>query len=83
MKTAEDFPAPSCEVWDECWESFKYLVRVQNQWRSGASGPYALDYNVLYKEFEIDAVPPARIREIMDDIRIMEPVALKEILTPP
>lgn len=52
---------------------------MQTQWRMGASGPYGLDYNVLYHRMDRMALTPERYNEIEACVRLMEAEALDEM----
>lgn len=81
-KTIEDFPEPEIDVWEENWESIELYVRNQTQWRSSVNGPTGLDYNVFYADMSRRAIPDDRQAELMDDIRIIESAARKEMSRP-
>lgn len=83
IKSVDDFPEPTTEVWEECWESLQFYSRNQSQWRFSAHGPIGLDYNALYADLTLMDVPKETAQQLMADIRIIEPVALNEITTPP
>ena len=81
-KTIEDFPEPEIEVWEDCWESIELYVRNQTQWRSSANGLLGLDYNVIYADMSRRAIPENRQSVLMDDIRVIESAARKEMSRP-
>jgi len=78
-KTMDDFPEPEIDVWEENWEVLMLYIRNQTQWRASAHGFYGLDYNVIYADMSRRAIPDDQQTSMMDDIRIIEAQARKEI----
>lgn len=53
---------------------------MQTQWRMGpSSGPYGLDYNVLYHRMDRMELSAERYKELEACIRLMEYEALDEM----
>jgi len=53
--------------------------RVATQWRVGAGGPIGLDYNVVYRELEREALDGDQYDEVMAAIRVIERAALEQM----
>jgi hypothetical protein len=59
--------------------SHRTFSRVATQWRVGAGGPIGLDYNVVYRELEREALDGDQHDEVMAAIRIIERAALEQM----
>lgn len=66
-------------VWPDNWDAVLLFDSLSSQWRSGPSGVYGLDYNVLYRKMDRMGLSPDRYDELEDEIRILEQAALHEI----
>lgn len=55
---------------------------ISNQWRVGNNGVFALDYNVLYREFDDYGLVGDQRTEWKWFFRIIECQALKELKRP-
>ncbi len=78
--TEEDFANDSiCEIFPENELVVAIFSRIFNQWRSGINGLFALDYNLLPMMFDVFSVPLEKRLQIIDDIGVMEIIALDEI----
>lgn len=55
---------------------------IITQWRGGPNGPYALDYNVLYREFDDMGLKGDDREEWKAKFRVIESQALTEIHKP-
>jgi hypothetical protein len=82
IKTAEDFPEPDIDVWEENWEALQLYIRNQSQWRAGPRGIIGLDYNVIYTDMTLREIPMHTQNELMDNLRIIEGQARKELSNP-
>jgi hypothetical protein len=77
--TAADFVKEDVEVWQVNWASVSVMVAMQDQWRVGPNGPYALDYCALNEVWERLRIPKKKRDRVFNDLRIMVPEALKTI----
>lgn len=78
-KTLEDYPEPELDVWEENWDSMMLYIRNQTQWRAAGNRLFGLDYNVIYADMAMQQIPELEQSRLMDDIRIIESQARKEI----
>ena len=56
------------------------FYRVCNQWRCGANGPFALDYNVIFSLMDLMKIEEEKKLSVFDDIAHMEQTAIDIIL---
>jgi hypothetical protein len=69
-RVAQDF-----EVDPDCWETLMTWLRVQTQWRTGASGVIGLDYvavDVVLRRYRASD-------DVFEGLQIMERAALREM----
>lgn len=62
--------AKHCEVWPEAWPAVDLFLKVQTQWRGGASGIIGLDYQAvrwLMELYEFDDQ-----RTMLEDLQVIE-----------
>lgn len=62
--------AEHCEVWPEAWPAVNLFLKVQTQWRGGASGIIGLDYQAvrwLMELYEFDDQ-----RTMLKDLQVIE-----------
>lgn len=62
--------ADHCEVWPEAWPAVDLFLKVQTQWRGGASGIIGLDYQAvrwLMELYEFDDQ-----RTMLEDLQVIE-----------
>ena len=62
--------AEHCEVWPEAWPAVDLFLKVQTQWRGGASGIIGLDYQAvrwLMELYEFDDQ-----RTMLKDLQVIE-----------
>jgi hypothetical protein len=62
--------AEHCEVWPEAWPAVDLFLKVQTQWRGGASGIIGLDYQAvrwLMDLYEFDDQ-----RTMLEDLQVIE-----------
>ena len=62
--------AEHCEVWPEAWPAVNLFLKVQTQWRGGASGIIGLDYQAvrwLMELYEFDDQ-----RTMLEDLQVIE-----------
>lgn len=78
--TPEDYADEwTVEVWLENVEAVNLFCQIGSQWRVGPSGPYGLDYNVLYHRLDRMGLTPERYEELEDEVRTLESGALEEM----
>lgn len=65
------------EVWPENWPAFCLFCEIDNQWRMGMGGPFALDHLVLHRELDDLGLNGEERQRMKADIRAMEQAALK------
>jgi len=69
-----------CVVWEENWQTVLMFLRMQTQWAVSMSGYVGLKYEVLLGAgglFDLYNVKDRR--EMLEDLKIMEAVALTEL----
>lgn len=54
-------------------------ARNQSQWRSSGDRVIGLDYNVIYTDMSLRAIPVERQQELMSDLLTIEAAARKYI----
>lgn len=79
LSSADYAAEENIEVWPENWDAILLFDAIGSQWRVGPSGPYGLDYNVLYRKMDRMGLTPERYDELEDQIQIMEDAALEEM----
>jgi hypothetical protein len=67
------------EVWPENWSVVSLFARISTQWRVGFSGPVGLDYGVLFRLMDEEALSRKDWRQTLDDIQVMEVEALNKM----
>ncbi len=66
------------EVWPENQDAVTMFVACSTQWRVGPGGMTGLDYNVLFRLFEVYDIKNQR--ETIEAVQVMENTALKMIV---
>lgn len=66
-------------MWEDNWPAIHLFTQVSTQWRTGASGPVGLDYNVVFHVLDRKALAPDDYDDMMGSIRIIEGEALRQI----
>lgn len=64
-------------LWPDTAESYLIFCELDTQWRVGASGIYALDYQGVEAALRLMGIPRRRWPALFDDIRTLEAGALK------
>ena len=59
------------KVWPECWDVVLLFLRVQTQWRTGASGVVGLDYGVVLAIAD-RLHPSGDSIALLEDLQVME-----------
>lgn len=70
------------EVWKENWTAFLIFMEIRTQWRVGMNGFTGLDYNVIIAPggiFDMFDIPKKKRLSLLDDIKVMEDEALKQM----
>lgn len=62
------------------WDAYEIFSRTETQWRTDQGRPTGLDYSAVFALMDVMSVSDKRA--MLDDIRIMEAAALKEIRKP-
>ncbi|MGL4831387.1 MAG: DUF1799 domain-containing protein [Propionibacteriaceae bacterium] len=58
------------EVWPEAWPAVDLFLKVQTQWRGGASGIIGLDYTAVRWLMELYALDDQRT--MLEDLQVIE-----------
>lgn len=64
-------------AWDETRPAWRLWDRIGNQWRVGACGAVALDYNPLFHALDRMRLEDDEYEELFDSIRIIEAEVLE------
>lgn len=62
--------AEHCEVWPEAWPAVDLFLKVQTQWRGGASGIIGLDYQAVRWLMELYEFNDQRT--MLEDLQVIE-----------
>ena len=65
------------EVIPAAWPAVVMFLRLQTQWRVGATGIVGLDYNAVRWVFELYAVEEPR--KMLDDLQIIEATVVETL----
>ena len=74
-----DYEADTFEVWEENWCSVQAFARLGTQWRHGMAGPTGLDYAAVLASLRVMQIPEDDVRQVFEDIQVMESAALAKI----
>lgn len=66
-------------MWPDNARAIRLFSAISTQWRVGNSGPYGLDYNVLFHKMDRMNLTFNEYESIESDIRTMELAALNEM----
>lgn len=69
----------TAHVWPCNVQAVNLFIEVGTQWRVGPSGPYGLDYNIVYDEIYRIGLGAEAVQQMKADIRILEDAALEEL----
>lgn len=58
------------------WQAWRIFEQVKTQWRMGATGPIALDYNVVGLVIEYFGVPARKRKRRLREVTLIERGAL-------
>jgi hypothetical protein len=67
------------ELWPDHAPALRLMQTMATQWRVGPGGAIGLDYGVLFELMRRQGIADADWNETLDDLRIMESAALKEM----
>jgi len=59
-----------CLVWPEAWPAVDLFLKVQTQWRGGASGIIGLDYTAVRWLMDLYAMDDQRT--MLEDLQVIE-----------
>jgi hypothetical protein len=65
------------DVWPDNWQAVHLFEALRTQWRVGPGGPYGIDYAAIEPTMRLMRIEADR--DLFEAIRIMEPVAVKEM----
>lgn len=78
--TLQEAQGPPVGVWPDNWLAVTlFSDDLATQWRYGASGPYGLDYQVLFRLTDRLGLSRPDQDELEADIRLMEHAALRQM----
>lgn len=60
----------NCPIWPEAWPAVDLFLKVQTQWRGGASGIIGLDYGAV--RWIMQLYGSADDRELLQDLQVIE-----------
>lgn len=66
-------------VWPENVPAVNVFVSLGTQWLVGPSGPYGLNYSVLYQKLDRLKLEPEVYDQMEGDIRTLEDAALEQM----
>lgn len=60
----------NCLIWPEAWSAVELFLKVQTQWRGGASGIIGLDYTSV--RWVMQLYEAGDQRELLEDLQVIE-----------
>lgn len=66
-----------CLVWPEAWPAVELFLKVQTQWRGGASGIIGLDYTAVRWVMQLYGVEDER--ELLEDLQVIEARVIEKV----
>jgi len=83
LTLAEAEAAAAVDLWPDHVTALNAFLRVITQWRvAGMGGVIGLDYGPLFSVLHAMRVPEDELETVLDQIRIMEDMAVKILNTP-
>lgn len=77
-----DTDGNTLNVWPENWPAVQLFARVITQWHSGPIGlPTGLDYSAVEATMRMTGVKKSERATMLEDLRVMEAAALREVQT--
>jgi hypothetical protein len=67
----------NCLVWPEAWPAVDLFLKVQTQWRGGASGIIGLDYTAVRWVMQLYGVEDER--ELLEDLQVIEARVIEKV----
>lgn len=67
------------EIWPENWLPYVIFSDVGSQWRVGAGGATALDYNVVFRMMDLRGIKKKKQLEVMRALKVMERAAVDQM----
>lgn len=78
--SAEDYVEESTAwVWPCNVQAVNLFVTLGTQWLVGPTGPYGLNYSVLYQKLDRMRLSDEDAERLEEDIRVLEDAALEEM----
>ena len=78
--TPADYDEDDFEVWPDNMPALRLFITLQTQLRSwGGGGAMGFDYGVYFSRMDRMSLTPQAYEWMFDDIREIEPIALKAI----
>ena len=66
-----------CPIWPEAWPAVDLFLKVQTQWRGGASGIIGLDYGAV--RWVMQLYGSADDRELLEDLQVIEARVIERV----
>ena len=66
-----------CLVWPEAWPAVDLFLKVQTQWRGGASGIIGLDYGAV--RWVMQLYGSEDDRELLEDLQVIEARVIEKV----
>jgi hypothetical protein len=66
-----------CLVWPEAWPAVDMFLKVQTQWRGGASGIIGLDYGAV--RWVMQLYGSEDDRELLEDLQVIEARVIERV----
>ena len=67
----------NCLIWPEAWPAVDLFLKVQTQWRGGASGIIGLDYGAV--RWVMQLYGSADDRELLEDLQVIEARVIEKV----
>ena len=67
----------NCLIWPEAWPAVELFLKVQTQWRGGASGIIGLDYTAV--RWVMELYQSGDQRELLEDVQVIEARVIERV----
>jgi len=67
----------NCAIWPEAWPAVDLFLKVQTQWRGGASGIIGLDYGAV--RWVMHLYGSEDDRELLEDLQVIEARVIEKV----
>ena len=67
----------NCLIWPEAWPAVDLFLKVQTQWRGGASGIIGLDYGAV--RWVMQLYGSEDDRELLEDLQVIEARVIERV----